>query len=188
MDGYVEQNKNTYLASGMQGETMPAGKSAETKDTDVSKEIEAVPALPDIPYMMRKLRAADIPLFAKIIGKIGIDELMSCYGDDDFTDMLVKLKNRRQMLGGDDTGEESERAGNDQFILGAAVVTRIVNKVILNLDGCMQEVFHLVGNLAGITAEEVANLDLDVFMAMIIKVITENNIGNFIMAAKLLLK
>lgn len=168
MDGSIGQNEDIYQVSGMQG--------------------EAPAALPDIPYRMRKLRAADIPLFAKIIGKIGIDELMSCYGDDDFTDMLVKLKNRRQMLGGDDTGGDSERAGNDQFILGAAVVTRIANKVILNLDGCMQEVFRLVGNLAGITAEEVADLDLEVFMAMVIKVITENNIGNFIRAARVLLR
>lgn len=177
MDGYAEQNKN--ILPEMQ---------EEKADTVTAEETETMQALPEIPYEMRKLRAADIPLFAKIIGKIGIDELMSCYGDDDFTDMLVKLKNRRQMLGGDDTGEESERAGNDQFILGAAVVTRIANKVILNLDGCMQEVFRLVGNLAGITAEEVADLDLDVFMAMIIRVITENNIANFIRVAKLLLK
>lgn len=188
MDGYIEQNKNIYQAAGMTKGTSDARTSTGTGDEEISGDAGVVQALPDIPYKLRKLQAADIPLFAKIIGKIGIDELMSCYGDDDFTDMLVKLKNRRQMLGGDDTGEESERAGNDQFILGAAVVTRIANKVILNLDGCMQEVFRLVGNLAGITAEEVANLDLDVFMAMIIKVITENNIGNFIRAAKLLLK
>lgn len=158
MDGYIEQDGSVY------------------------------PVLPDIPYKMRKLRASDIPLFARIVGKIGIDELMSCYGDEDFTDMLVKLKNRRQVLSGDDTGGERGSAGNDQFILGAAVVTRIVNKVILNLDGCMQEVFRLVGNLAGITADEVAGLDLEVFMTMVVKVITENNIGNFIRAARVLLK
>ncbi len=67
-------------------------------------------------------------------------------------------------------------------------MTRIANKVIMNIESCMQEVFRLIGNLAGITAEEAANLDLDIFMAMLIKVITENNIGNFIRAARVLLK
>ncbi len=188
MDGYIEQNKNIYQAAGMTKGTSDARTSTGTGDEEMSGDAGAVQALPDIPYKLRKLRASDIPLFARIIGKIGIDELMACYGDEDFTDLLVKLKNRRQMLGEDETGEESEKAGNDQFILGAAVVTRIANKVIMNIESCMQEVFRLIGNLAGITAEEAANLDLDIFMAMLIKVITENNIGNFIRAARVLLK
>lgn len=145
--------------------------------------------MPEIPYTMRKLQAADIPLFAKIVGKIGIDELISCYGDEDFTDMLVKLKNRRKALSeGGVEGDEDKKASDDQFILGAAVVTRIANKVMMNLDRCMQEVFHLVGNLAGITSEEVGQLDLEVFAAMIVRIIMENNVGNFIRAASVLLK
>ena len=38
------------------------------------------------------------------------------------------------------------------------------------MDRCMQEVFRLVGNLAGITDEEVGQLDLDVFAAMIVRI------------------
>lgn len=156
--------------------------------TDIPNDTETAWTMPEIPYTMRKLRAVDIPLFAKI-GKIGIDELISCYGDEDFTDMLVKLKNRRQALseGGTESDGE-EKAANDQFILGAAVVTRIANKVIMNLDRCMQEVFNLVGNLADITGEEVEQLDLEVFTAMIVRIIRENNVGNFIRAAMALLK
>lgn len=156
---------------------------------DVPEEAEPSWTMPEIPYTMRKLQAADIPLFAKIVGKIGIDELVSCYGDEDFTDLLVKLKNRRQMLGeGDTEAGEEKKTSDDQFILGAAVVTRIANKVMMNLDRCMQEVFHLVGNLAGITSEEVGQLDLEVFAAMIVRIIMENNVGNFIRAASVLLK
>lgn len=145
--------------------------------------------MPEIPYTMRRLRAEDIPLFAKIIGKIGIDELVSCYGDEDFTELLVKLKNRRQALGEKEPEDgESESSLGDQWIMGVAVATRIANKVIMNLDKCMQEVFRLVGNLAGITGEEVGQLDLEVFATMVIKIITENNIGNFIKAARVFLK
>lgn len=156
---------------------------------DVPEEAEPSWTMPEIPYTMRKLQAADIPLFAKIVGKIGIDELISCYGDEDFTDMLVKLKNRRQKLReGDMEAGGEKKASDDQFILGAAVVTRIANKVLMNMDRCMQEVFRLVGNLAGITDEEVGQLDLEVFAAMIIRIIMENNVGNFIRAASALLK
>lgn len=164
-------------------------KMIEDSQTDILETTKAEWTMPEIPYTMRKLQAADIPLFAKIVGKIGIDELISCYGDEDFTDLLVKLKNRRQALneGGTETGGE-KKASDDQFILGAAVVTRIANKVMMNLDRCMQEVFHLIGNLAGITSEEVGNLDLEVFAAMIVRIIMENNVGNFIRAASALLK
>ncbi len=156
---------------------------------DVPEAAEQSWTMPEIPYTMRKLQAADIPLFAKIVGKIGIDELISCYGDEDFTDMLVKLKNRRQALNeGNPEVDGEKKASDDQFILGAAVVTRIANKVMMNLDRCMQEVFRLVGNLAGITDEEVGQLDLDVFAAMIVRIIMENNVGNFIRAASALLK
>lgn len=156
---------------------------------DVPEEAGLSWTMPEIPYTMRKLQAADIQLFAKIIGKIGIDELISCYGDEDFTDMLVKLKNRRQALSEGGTEARGEKkASDDQFILGAAVVTRIANKVMMNMDRCMQEVFRLVGNLAGITSEEVGQLELEVFAAMIIRIIMENNIGNFIRAASALLK
>ena len=162
-------------------------KGNVTVDTaaDVPEETEPLWIMPEIPYTIRKLQAADIPLVAKIVGKIGIDELVSCYGDEDFTDMLVKLKNRRKML---DEGDEEKETSDDRFILGAAVVTRIANKVMMNLDRCMQEVFHLIGNLAGITSEEVGQLDLEVFAAMIIRIIMENNVVNFIRAASALLK
>lgn len=183
MDEYVNLKDITYQAP-----NVPRGTTDTKAAAATQKETTLTPELPDVPYEMRKLKAADIPLFARIIGKIGIDELVSCYGDDDFTDMLVKLKNRRKALGKEDAEDGDEKTGNDQFVLGAAVVTRMANKVIMNLDSCTHEVFKLIGNLAGINADEVSNLDLDVFMAMIIKVITENNIGNFIRAARVLLK
>ena len=50
------------------------------------------------PYRLRKLQAKDIPVFARIIGRIGIDELVSCYGDEDFTELLLKMKHRKQLL------------------------------------------------------------------------------------------
>ena len=142
------------------------------------------------PYKLRKLQAQDIPAFAKIIGKIGIDELISCYGDDDITELLLKLKNRKNVLGEAEpdaqrlAGEEAEtKATGDEWVMGIAVATRIANKLLQNLDQCMGDVFGLLSRISDMTQEEVAELDLDVFAMMITDVITGNNIVNFIKAA-----
>lgn len=152
-------------------------------------------------YKLRKLQAQDIPVFAKIIGKIGIDELVSCYGDDDITELLLKLKNRKNVLGEAEPNAQrvlsqmetrgvtvlaeekaTTEAVGDEWVMGIAVATRIVNKLLQNLDQCMGDVFCLLGGLSGMSQDEVGELDLDVFALMITDVITGNNIVNFIKA------
>lgn len=153
------------------------------------------------PYKLRKLQACDIVPFAKIIGKIGIDEMISCYADEDFTALMVKLKNRKKLVDGNTdpdgqkpmkenvlkefpkTTEDSEKKNTDAFVLGAAVVTRIANKILLNLDCCMNDVFEFMGRLSGISRDDVSRLDLEIFLQMVMDVITENNVVNFIRAA-----
>ena len=154
------------------------------------------------PYKLRKLQACDLIPFAKIIGKIGIDEMISCYADEDFTELMVKLKNRKKLvnsgtdLDGQKSAEEnliekfpapaedSEEKNTEAFVLGAAVATRIANKILLKLDCCMDEVFAFLGCLSGLSKEEVSQLELDIFLQMIMDIIAENNMVNFIRAAK----
>lgn len=152
-------------------------------------------------YKLRRLQARDISPMARIIGKIGIDELVSCYGDDDFTDLMIRLKNRRQMVSGgesaqggggavqpDPAGAGSQGKDNSEFIVGLAVATRVANRVILNLDRCEEEVYGFLGSLSGLSEEEVAGLDIEVFIQMIVDIFRENNVVNFIRAATRLLK
>lgn len=153
------------------------------------------------PYKLRKLQACDIVPFAKIIGKIGIDEMISCYADEDFTALMVKLKNRKKLIteSVDSDGqklmeenelkefpavtEDSGKENTDAFVLGAVVATRIANKILLNLDCCMGDVFEFLGRLSGLSKEDVSQLELEVFLQMIMDVIKENNVVNFIRAA-----
>lgn len=93
------------------------------------------------PYKLRKLQACDLIPFAKIVGKIGIDEMISSYADEDFTELLVKLKNRKKLvndgrdLDGQNVPEErkvekfpgTDRDSTDAFVVGAAVAARIAN-------------------------------------------------------------
>lgn len=158
------------------------------------------------PYKLRKLQACDIIPFAKILGKIGIDEMISCYADEDFTALMVKLKDRKKLIngGGDPDGqkpaeknmlkalpnitEESGEKDTDAFVLGAAVATRIVNKILLNLDCCMNDVFAFLGRLSGLSGDDVSKLDLEIFLQMVTDVITENNVVNFIRDARKLIE
>lgn len=161
-------------------------------------------------YRLRKLQAKDIPVFARIIGRIGIDELVSCYGDEDFTELLLKLKNRKQMLGdvvspcGQDILQQGssgvipirpEQEGtpvsgsdNAAWVMGIAVAVRIANKVIQRMDRCMEDIYSLMGGLSGLSTEEVSSLDLDVFLQMVTDVVTGNNLANFIRAATKFMK
>lgn len=147
------------------------------------------------PYKLRKLQAKDITPMAKIIGKIGIDQLISCYGDDDLTELMVKLKKRKNVVdratgaGNVPKGSvihlEDAKAGKDnsEFIVGVAVATRIANQVLLKLDRCEKEIYGLLASLSGMSAAEIAELELDAFIQMIAGVIRENHVVNFIRAA-----
>lgn len=154
-------------------------------------------------YRLRRLQARDISPMAKIIGKIGIDELFSCYGDDDFTELMVKLKKRKNIVSQAvvpavqedgsairaDGVKEADAGGKDnsELIVGVAVATRIANLVLQRLDRCEKEVYALLGSLSGMSADEVAELDLEVFIRMLTDIVRENNVVNFIRAATKLL-
>lgn len=155
----------------------------------------AVQEAPAKPYRLRRLAAKDITPMAKIISKIGIDQLISCYGDDDFTELMIKLKNRKKAVSRateaagekilqmeEDQGTDSAR-DNSEFIVGAAVAVRIANQVMMNLDRCEKDIYGLLGSLSGMSAEEIAELDLEVFIQMVTDVVRENNVVNFIRAA-----
>lgn len=149
------------------------------------------------PYRLRRLQAKDITPMAKIIGKIGIDQLISCYGDDDFTELMIKLKARKKAVSRavkeeaqgekviqmDAVQTDSDGKDNSEFIVGVAVATRIANQVLLNLDRCEKDIYGLLGSLSGMSAEEIAGLDLEVFIQMITDVVRENNVVNFIKLA-----
>ncbi len=154
---------------------------------------------PAKPYKLRRLQAKDITPMAKIIGKIGIDELISCYGDDDFTELMVKLKKRKNIVSQAAEAVEQEdenvtqadgvneadagKKDNSEFIVGVAVATRIANQVLQRLDRCEKEIYGLLGSLSGMSTDEVAELDLEIFIQMLVDIVRENNVVNFIRVA-----
>lgn len=152
------------------------------QETAVEGQASAVCDMPVKPYKLRRLQAKDITPMAKIIGKIGIDKMISCYGDDDFTELMIKLKNRKRRIN-EEAGTNVPDKDNSDFIVGVAAATRIANQVLMNLDKCDKDLYGLLGSLSGMEADKIAELELNIFIQMIVDVISENNVVNFIKAA-----
>ena len=140
------------------------------------------------PYTLRKLQARDLIPAAKIIGKLGLEDIVSCYADEDFTELLVKLKKRRELT--EEVSETKLDTDSDQgqdtdfFIVGATAITRVANMILLNLERCMDDVFAFLGGLSGLSQKEVSELDLDIFLQMLMDIFTGNDLVNFFRAAK----
>lgn len=72
----------------------------------------------------------------------------------------------------------------DFFIVGATAITRVANMILLNLERCMDDVFAFLGGLSGLSQKEVSELDLDIFLQMLMDIFTGNDLVNFFRAAK----
>lgn len=139
------------------------------------------------PYQLRKLCADDIFPIARIIGKLGIDELISCVADDDITEILMKLVKRKKLMKKNDEQVEmsQENEGEDKefdtetFVAGGVVITRIINKVLLRLDDCRTDIYIVLSNLSGIKHENIKKLDAEIFLEMITDVIMKEEFKNF---------
>ena len=149
------------------------------------------------PYELRKLCADDLFPLAKILGKIGIDELVKTVADEDITSVMKKLLERKKLLSGlkgeqdaekeaekaQDAGAEKKDVSSEEFIAGTVVVTRIANKLLLRLEDCRMDVYILLSGLSGMKTEDIKKLDLDIFLQMIMDVIRNEEFVNFYKAA-----
>lgn len=162
-----------------------AGNGAISNGTTVQK-----------PYELRKLCADDLFPLAKILGKIGIDELVKTVADEDVTSVMKKLLERKKLLSGlkgekdaeitekaQNTGEDKKDVSSEEFIAGTVVVTRIANKLLLRLEDCRMDVYILLSGLSGMKIEDIKKLDLDIFIQMIMDVIRKEEFVNFYRAA-----
>lgn len=140
------------------------------------------------PYQLRKLCADDIFPMARIIGKIGIDELVGCVADGDITDIIIKLKNRKILIKEAEDAALSDEVSDQQtdkelqteeLIAGAAIITKVVNKLLLRLDSCRTDIYLLLSNLSGIQIEDMKKLEIEIFLEMIADVIRKEEFKNF---------
>ena len=127
-------------------------------------------------YTLRKLKADDMFLMFGILSKIGFRELGDCFGSADAKEAMKKA-----FEGGEGQEQQLET-------VGVAVAFDMADIVLRNLSKCKAEIYALLSALSGMTAAEIAALDMGTFTSMIVDVLRKDEFPDFFTAVKRLFK
>ena len=139
------------------------------------KEIKEVKedAIIENPYPLRKLSSKDVFIFSTILKQIGYAELKECFHSAEIRKLIAKMP-------GASAGAIDE--------IGLSIMLDISTVVISNLAIAEESIYQLLSNLSGKTKTEIANLDAEVFMAMIVDVFKQDGFRNFFKVVSKLFK
>lgn len=122
-------------------------------------------------YTLRALEAKDVFLMSKIIGAIGIKEFKDCFESDAIKSMI--------------TNPDDEEAVAS---VGVAVFLDIAEIILNNLPKCEKDVYTFLGNLSGMTPEQIESLPMNTFFEMLIDVIQKEEFKDFMQVVSKLFK
>lgn len=130
-------------------------------------------AIIENPYPLRKLSSKDVFIFSTILKQIGYAELKECFHSAEVKKLIAKMP-------GASAGAIDE--------IGLSIMLDISTVVISNLASAEESIYQLLSNLSGKTKAEIANLDAEVFMAMIVDVFKQDGFRNFFKVVSKLFK
>lgn len=119
-------------------------------------------------YTLRGLTAEDVFPMLKIISGIGLKEFKSCF---DSAELRDAIKNMSQ---GEEEGETVDRTA-----VGLMVAADIASIIFANLPKCKDDIYQLLSGLSGMKKQEIAELPMNVFLAMIVDVIKKEEFKDF---------
>ena len=134
-------------------------------ETTVEKAVEVAMEIASKPYTLRKLNASDVFTFSSILKQIGFKEFKDTLQAEDTREMIGALTDK-------DDSAAVER-------IGVSLMLNIAGIVISNLDSAKDSIFKLLSDLSGMTKDEVAALDMEIFVEMIIDVFKQEGFRNF---------
>ena len=103
---------------------------------------------------LRNLKAPDVLMVTTIISKLGWREIKNC----------IKGEDIQKLVQAGETNTE---------VIGMAVIIDVIGIILENLEQSDQHLYQLLADLSGKTPEEIKDLDADVFVELIIDVITK---------------
>ena len=130
-------------------------------------------AIIENPYPLRKLSSKDVFIFSTILKKIGYAELKECFNSAEVKKLIAKMP-------GASAGAIDE--------IGLSIMLDISTVVISNLASVEESIYQLLSNLSGKTTAEIADLDAEVFMAMLVDVFKQDGFRNFFKVVSKLFK
>lgn len=129
------------------------------------------------PYTLRALCAKDVFPMVKIIRKIGLKDIGKAFDPDEIKAITESVSE-----------EENATVDSIAETVGIAVVLKIVDVILENLEAVEQEIFGFLGGLAGMTADEVGSLPMDVFFEMLVDTFQSKEFVGFMKVVSRFLK
>ena len=129
------------------------------------------------PYTLRALCAKDVFPMVKIIRKIGLKDIGKAFNPEEIKAITESVSE-----------DESATVDSIAETVGIAVVLKIVDVILENLEAAEQEIFGFLGGLAGMTADEVGSLPMDVFFEMLVDTFQSKEFVGFMKVVSRFLK
>ena len=123
---------------------------------------------------LRNLQACDIFTMVKLLNGIGLTKIKSAI---DFE----KIKEARKSM-------TDENANNIASQVGTDVILSVASVLFENLPEIESDLYKFVGSIAGIKPAEVAKLDFNVFINLIIDIFKKEEFADFFNRASKLIK
>lgn len=129
------------------------------------------------PYTLRALCAKDVFPMVKIIRKIGLKDIGKAFNPEEIKAITESVSE-----------EENATVDSIAETVGVAVVLKIVDVILENLEAAEQEIFGFLGGLAGMTADEVGSLPMNVFFEMLMDTFQSKEFVGFMKVVSRFLK
>jgi len=153
-----------------------------TKSSPIKKPAKAalpkvatleIKAVSEKPYTFRRLKTTDVMSMVRIIRAIGINKFAECLKGDTITNAFNKATGG----GGKDV----------DMVVGIAVMTEIAQVIIEGLDRCENDVYKLLADVGGMSVDEIKDIELGVFVEMVIDFVKKEEFADFVKAVSKLL-
>ena len=143
---------------------------------------ENISKLDELGITLRKVKSTDLFLMTTIISKLGINDFIKCINSDGVQGLINSITEKTK------NNKKEENANDDTIKVGIGVALEIANIILTNLYKCEKEVYQLFANLTDKAPEEIKDLDIDVFLEMIITFVKKDEFKDFFKAASRFLK
>lgn len=118
-------------------------------------------------YTLRNLKANDLFQMMRIINRIGIKEVKGLLASADIKNALTEAVK---------DGKINDDAAS---AVGVQVMIDLACLVTSHIPDCQKEIYDFLASLSGMTVEEIADLDMPVFVEMIMDVFNKPDFKDF---------
>ena len=126
---------------------------------------------------LRNLQATDIFLIVKILNKIGYEKIRKEINVDEIMSVRKKLS----------TTDDEKKKTSLIAEYGVNVVMSVLGILLENLPLIEQDLYNFVGSVAGIKAKDVAKMDINKFVDLLIEIVNKEEFKDFFKRASKLI-